>query len=304
MKTCRFCMHEQDSGEYCEACGSPFSADKLDFSDASMPDPTAGAFPDPTKSAFPKTTESVFPEPAETPATPVPSNESAPNVMPVSVAGMPSSDTPSSEETVSEVPSPAKEEKKPKKKESSENSQPERKQTEKEQPEKKKDFSKEPKKIMYSASQNHETVYLKGKGNYLKKGPVNPEAFSPYLAETEDAPTEQQGAGWWNGAAPSAGPTPSQTASPATGNAAAVPSWLNVFAIVMIVVGAISTPCFCGAGFIPMIMALIAHNKISSVKNGSSEDCDHDLNTARVLLIVSVPILVLTAILMVTTVLL
>ena len=32
MKTCRFCNHEQEEGDRCEACGSPFSADKLDFS--------------------------------------------------------------------------------------------------------------------------------------------------------------------------------------------------------------------------------------------------------------------------------
>ncbi|MBO4494746.1 MAG: hypothetical protein J5752_02690 [Clostridiales bacterium] len=42
MKICRFCQHSQESGDYCEACNAPFSADKLDFSDAgeAQPDPT------------------------------------------------------------------------------------------------------------------------------------------------------------------------------------------------------------------------------------------------------------------------
>ena len=292
MKTCRFCMHEQESGEYCEACGSPFSADKLDFSSGSMPDPTAGAFPDPTKSAFPKD--------PEIPAAPAPSNEPVPNVMPVAAVGMPSSGTPASEDLKpevpsSEVPSSVKEEKKPEKKDNSGKKQPEKKQPEKKLPEKKV-FPEEPTKIMYSASQNHETVYLKGKGNHLKKGPVDPKAFSPSLAEPEDAPTEQQGAGWWNGAAPSATPAPSQTSS-AT-NAAAVPPWLNAFAIIMIVMSALGMVCLCGAGFVPLMIALIALNKITSVKNGSSVNVDRDLSTARILLIASALVLVLAAIIM------
>ena len=32
MKICRFCQHSQEDGNNCEACGAPFSADKLDFS--------------------------------------------------------------------------------------------------------------------------------------------------------------------------------------------------------------------------------------------------------------------------------
>ncbi|MBP5417966.1 MAG: hypothetical protein J6Y58_10655 [Clostridiales bacterium] len=33
MKTCRFCLNQQESGDRCDACGSPFSADKPDFSE-------------------------------------------------------------------------------------------------------------------------------------------------------------------------------------------------------------------------------------------------------------------------------
>lgn len=42
MKICRFCQHSQETGDYCEACNAPFSADKLDFSNAgeTQPDPT------------------------------------------------------------------------------------------------------------------------------------------------------------------------------------------------------------------------------------------------------------------------
>ena len=45
MKICRFCQHSQESGDYCEACNAPFSADKLDFSDAgeAQMDPTQSA---------------------------------------------------------------------------------------------------------------------------------------------------------------------------------------------------------------------------------------------------------------------
>lgn len=285
MKTCRFCMHEQESGEYCEACGSPFSADKLDFSDASMPDPTAGAFPDPTKNAFPEAKESA--------ATPEISNGSVPEVMPVAAAGAPSMDAPKPENASSEE------------------------KADKIQPEKNEEFSDGSKKIMYSASQYHETVYLKGKGNLLKKGKTDPKEFSPYLTEREDAPTQQQGAGWWNGAAPSASSAPQSEPSTiptppgvnaysasASGGNAAVPSWLYAFSIVMIVLGGLGTICLCGAGFIPLVMALIALSKITSVKNGSSDDTDHDLNSAKILLIISVVILVLCSILMITTVLL
>ncbi|MBO4928181.1 MAG: hypothetical protein J5379_08030 [Clostridiales bacterium] len=79
MRICRFCMHEQESGDFCDACGSPFSADKVDFGDGgamggeAMPDltqstfsdPTQSAFPDPSQSAFPNPTNNGFPDPAQ-----------------------------------------------------------------------------------------------------------------------------------------------------------------------------------------------------------------------------------------------
>ncbi|MBR3057121.1 MAG: hypothetical protein IKG93_04035 [Clostridiales bacterium] len=34
MKTCRFCQNVQESGDFCDACGQPFPADKLDFSNS------------------------------------------------------------------------------------------------------------------------------------------------------------------------------------------------------------------------------------------------------------------------------
>lgn len=36
MKTCRFCLNQQEGGEYCEACGSPMTSD---FPDPTMPLP-------------------------------------------------------------------------------------------------------------------------------------------------------------------------------------------------------------------------------------------------------------------------
>ena len=62
MKTCRFCLHQQESGDRCEACGSPFSADKLDFSEG-LPEAESG-FPDPTVSSMPDPTVSPVPAPA------------------------------------------------------------------------------------------------------------------------------------------------------------------------------------------------------------------------------------------------
>ncbi len=39
MKICRFCQHQQESGDSCEQCGAPFAADKLDFSDSGSSEP-------------------------------------------------------------------------------------------------------------------------------------------------------------------------------------------------------------------------------------------------------------------------
>lgn len=52
MKICRFCQHQQESGESCEQCGAPLAADKLDFSDSgsSGPDVTVSSEPDLTAS--------------------------------------------------------------------------------------------------------------------------------------------------------------------------------------------------------------------------------------------------------------
>lgn len=66
MKTCRFCMHEQESGAFCEACGSPFPADKVDFTsgpeDLSAPLMAADPALDPETPAQP-----AEPAPAEQP---------------------------------------------------------------------------------------------------------------------------------------------------------------------------------------------------------------------------------------------
>lgn len=79
MKTCRFCNFQQESGDFCESCGSPFPADKLDFSEGlpevngGFPDPTASSIPDPTASPAPAAAPVVAaavepPAPSETPA--------------------------------------------------------------------------------------------------------------------------------------------------------------------------------------------------------------------------------------------
>ena len=72
MKTCRFCNNQQENGDRCDACGSPFSADKVDFSEG-FPDLAGGesAFPDPTASSFPDPAIPQIPEPT-VPVAPVP----------------------------------------------------------------------------------------------------------------------------------------------------------------------------------------------------------------------------------------
>ena len=88
MKTCRFCLHQQENGDRCDACGSPFSADKLDFSEGlpevngGFPDPTASSIPDPTASPAPAAAPVVAAAPLETPESPVESSKESPKESP------------------------------------------------------------------------------------------------------------------------------------------------------------------------------------------------------------------------------
>ncbi len=92
MKTCRFCNHEQEEGDRCEACGSPFSADKLDFSGETIPDPTQSVTPAPDPTIWGAAA------PQEAPVSETPSE------MASGEAGMPSPETSAPEMTKKTVP--------------------------------------------------------------------------------------------------------------------------------------------------------------------------------------------------------
>ncbi len=134
MKTCRFCNHEQEEGDRCEACGSPFSADKLDFSGETIPDPTQSVTPAPDPTIWGAAA------PQEVPVSETPSEMASGEAeMPVAGEGVPSE---SISDAAEKQPAP-------------ETSVPEMTQ------------KPVPPKIMYSAAARSETVYLKKKGSYI-----------------------------------------------------------------------------------------------------------------------------------------
>ena len=144
MKTCRFCNHEQEEGDRCEACGSPFSADKLDFSGETIPDPTQSvtSAPDPTiwgAAAAPQ--ETLV---AETPSE-----------MASGEAGIPDSGEGAPSEPVADAAGKQPDQTAGQKQPAPETSAPEMTQ------------KPVPPKIMYSAAARSETVYLKKKGSYI-----------------------------------------------------------------------------------------------------------------------------------------
>ncbi|MBO4688531.1 MAG: hypothetical protein J5636_08470 [Clostridiales bacterium] len=208
MKICRFCNHEQENGNYCDACGSPLSADKVDFSDISSDSLSGfGEFPDPTKSAFPDPTQQAFPDPTVSSSysslddlAGKKSESSQEHVAGAAVAAFGTKDTPekpmtSPEELMSKGAEPTQPEKKtdapvtkPQKKESevSETKAQDKGDnvfgTQFPDPTLKEKKDSKP-KIMYSAAEHGETVYAKSKGGLGTD-------FTPV----------QPGPGWWNGA--------------------------------------------------------------------------------------------------------
>ena len=187
MKVCRFCNHEQESGDRCEACGSPLSADKVDFSDSSSDMMSGfGEFPDPTKSAFPDPTQQAFPDPTVSPShssTDYPVKQetqpSQEHVAGAAVAAFGTKDAPekpmtSPEELMSKGAEQTHQEKG--------TDVPGAKMQSPETPKKQKAEDSKP-KVMYSAAASGETVYALSKGSLSKNHtPVQP------------------GPGWWNGA--------------------------------------------------------------------------------------------------------
>lgn len=145
MKTCRFCNHEQEKGDRCEACGSPFSADKLDFSGETIPDPTRSVTSEPDTSIWGMAVSQPEAPITETPVSEMASGEAE---MPVAGEGVPSEPV---SDAAEKQPAPVVEPKQP---------APETSVSEMTQ-------KPVPPKIMYSAAARSETVYLKKKGSYI-----------------------------------------------------------------------------------------------------------------------------------------
>jgi len=303
VKICRFCNHEQENGEYCEACGSPLSTDRVDFTDGmsdttggfgAFPDPTAQAFPDPTVQAFPDPTVQAFPDPTISPAGV--SQESAPQIQeqtsPVQETEQPAP-MQGAEQATQEKPA----EKKPQEHvvetpvaafgTKNKGSKKEHKPEEKQDPD-------APRKIIYSAAASGETVYGKSKGGLVTSG-------------TLVEPT-QPGPGWWNGApnasantavpkenscaAPtgsdSAGtipansnPAPVYTAPP-QGQAPANPQFqpyngLYTHAIITLVLGLMGLLCCCGGTFFSLIFSVMAYLRLSALKKGTATGSPEDV---------------------------
>ena len=277
MKTCRFCNFQQERGDFCEACGSPFSADKVDFSEGlpemmggpdAFPDPTASAFPDPTK---PVAGTSSVPETPPEVSTPAPAAA-------VTAAAVPSADTPA------EVPAP------------------------KPVPEKKTPAPEE-RKVWYSAREAGETVYTKNRGS-LKSGNYIPESFNPSLSSSDDAPKEPSGPGWWNGA-PNASsgsslPDPSTiiaaASAPQQDPKAAFAPYNGVYThtLITFVLSAVGLLCLCGMSFISLILSGIAFASMLNVKSGTSiGNNDKTVNRAKILTIIADVLLVFALITMI-----
>lgn len=265
MKTCRFCLHQQENGDRCEACGSPFSADKLDFSEGlpeaenGFPDPTASQLPDPTVSSMPDPTVSSMPDPTVSPV-PAPAVAAAGTTAPA-VAETPSrtADVPvtQTEETPAER-SP-----------------------------------EEPKKIMYSAAVAGETVYLKSKGG--NKNITSGAGIAAHAAPTAPAAP----------AAPTAPAPQMQSYTPpaaplyVSANQSADASkysGLSTHSLVTFIISCAGLLCLCGMSIPSLVMSLIAFLNLQSVKAGTANGNVEGLaRRAKVLTIISDVWLILSA---------
>ena len=263
MKTCRFCNNQQENGDRCDACGSPFSADKVDFSEG-FPDLTGGegAFPDPTASSFPDPTISQIPEPT------------AP-VAPVPVDASPAEETPAAEK----APAPENE-----------------------------------RKVMYSAAASGETVYLKSKGGYHPNSA--PESFTPSLSTSDDAPKEQSGPGWWNGAPNASSSTADSTSAPSVPDpekivaAASVPQQdpksaaasykkTYIHSLITFILSAVGLLCCCGMSTPSLVLSLIAFLKVKPLNDGLQvRDPEKAVNSAKIMTDIADILLAVSAIIM------
>ncbi len=238
-----------------------------------FPDPTVSAFPDPTKPVA--GTSSVPETPAETSTTVA----AAPAAPVMTAAAVPPAGTPAEAPAQNPVP------------------------------EKKAPIPEE-RKVWYSAREAGETVYTKNKGS-LKSGNYIPESFIPSLSTSDDAPKEQAGPGWWNGAPNSS--ASSSVADPAAIVAAASApqqdpkaafapyNGVYTHTLITFILSAVGLLCLCGMSFISLILSGIAFASMLNVKSGTSiGNTDKTVNRAKILTIIADILLVLALITMIT----
>ena len=268
MKTCRFCNNQQESGDRCDACGSPFSADKVDFSEG-FPDLTGGesAFPDPTIPQIPDPTVPVAPVPVDaSPAEDTPAAEKVPVPEETAEATEVAAGVP---ETPEDKPADAPVE-----------TAPER-------------------KVIYSAAASGETVYQRSKGGYHPN--AAPEAFKPSLSTSDDAPKEQAGPGWWNGAPNASSSTADSASGPSVPDpekivaAASVPKQdpksaaasykkTYIHSLITFILSAVGLLCCCGMSTPSLVLSLIAFLKVKPLNDGLQvRDPEKAVNSAKIM---------------------
>ena len=263
MKTCRFCNNQQESGDRCDACGSPFSADKVDFSeglpdltDASdaFPDPTASSFPDPTVSQIPDPTVPVAPVVEEAPkAEPVPPVEEAPVVAAASEA-------PAEKNAVEPEKTPAQ----------------------------------TGRKIMYSAAASGETVYKKSKGglNSKRSGAAVAGLFVPESVAEKIAQKREEAASAIRDAQAQMPVTYTRPQTNTKADPSKYQGWY-VHSMITLILSCIGLLCLCGMSIPSLVISLIAFLSLLNLKNGAyNEDPERIISRSKKLTMIADMLLV------------
>ncbi len=244
MKTCRFCLNQQEGGEYCEACGSPMEADATDFSGSSFPDPTistgAAPLPDPTIQVSSNPETSVAPNP-ETSVAPNPETSDLPD---------PTAPQASVTQTAPKVV--------PQAKPTSSN------------------------QVIYSAKQAGETVYMKNKGVYRPSGNVawpipGVPAQTPIpgtIPSAQGLPVDSSAMG--GAVVPNVLPDKSQEVLAGSNKTRA-------FSLTMLIISSVEIVLCCATNIVSLIVSVLAYNKISRVVNHTSTNEENDKHSADVM---------------------
>lgn len=265
MKTCRFCLNQQEKGDFCEACGSPLESDNLDFSGAQFPDPTMSAQPQTAAPVFvpaPAPVETVSPA-APAPAAPAPATPDLPPIMQPQTA-QPQIMQPQIEQAVPAMGAAAV--------------------PQATQPAQAQEPVKQGRKVMYSAKQAGETVYMKNKGVYhpvtvgkweMSDVPVASESGTAANPVAEKKPT--------NSFAVPTNPKPpfAEVVAPEQPGVKEEYKKAQSFSLTMLIISSLSMVFCCGTSLISLILSILAYSKSSKVCKGGSTTPDQDVASAK-----------------------